>query len=219
MIVGRKTTVVNPHGIRAPNARSSVSAANPAWLLTLGPMNPHKRSNMAGTKKNRASGHHKARSAHHHKRRHRHSHNPFAKSISLSKPTDMVIAGLGVLVGVTATKTVIGFLPDFFKQNTLYATIGAFVAAGLEWWLFSMVNAEFGAAAGLGGIAQAGSIALTNYFPTVGGKIALSGRGVGDFVSGRFAVPQNPVLDGATALPLKQVQMVGAYSKPYGVAA
>ena len=214
MIVGRKTTVVNPH--RA-NARTSVSAANPAWLLTLGPMNPKKRSNMAA-KKNRASGHkHKAHHAHHRKHR---SHNPFAKSISLSKPTDMVIAGLGVLVGVTATKTVIGFLPDFFKQNTLYATLGAFVAAGLEWWLFSMVNAEFGAAAGLGGIAQAGSIALTNYFPSVGGRIALSGRrGVGDFVSGSFTVPQNPVLDAATGMPPKQVMTVGAYSRPYGVAA
>lgn len=173
---------------------------------------------MAGKKHHASGRRHRA----HHARRNRHHHyhrrgNPFAKSISLSKPTDMVIAGLGVLVGVTATKTVIGFLPDFFKQNTLFATLGAFVAAGLEWWLFSMVNAEFGAAAGLGGIAQAGSIALTNYFPTVGGRIALAG--FGDFVPGHFVVPQNPILDAATGMPPKMVATVGAYGRPYGVAA
>jgi len=206
MIVGHKVAVVNPRRIRAPGHEVRSSSNNPAYAMTLGLINP-KRSNMAKhRKKNHARGHHH--------RVHRRSGNPFARQISLNTPSNMVVAGLGALVGVAATKTLVGFLPSSISGNTLYATIGAFVAAAAQWWAFSMINPEFGAAAGLGGIAEAGSIALTNYFPTVGGYIAL-----GDFVSGRFSVPQNPVLDAATALPMRTAKSVGAYPSAYLTAA
>lgn len=195
-------------------------------------------------KKNRASGHghHHASRAHnrshskkhmipmstalrmmgkskHKKAKNRRSHNPFGTSISIQRPVEIITAGIGVLVGVAATKFIVGMLPATISGNTLYSTIAAFAAAGLEWWLLSMVSPAFGAAAGLGGIAEAGSIALTNFMPSVGGALALSGRGQGDFVPGRFAVPQNPVLDAATGTPRAMASAVSAYPRPYAVAA
>ena len=151
------------------------------------------------------------------RRRHRRSRNPFASTISLSRPAGIITAAAGVLVGVAATKFIVGLLPPSITSNTIYATVAAFGAAAVEWWLFSLVSPEFGAAAGLGGIAEAGSIALTNFMPSLSG-VALSGR-LGDFVPGRFVVPQNPVLDAATGLPSAQRSAVSAYPKPYAVAA
>jgi len=150
------------------------------------------------------------------KKRHTAS-NPFAKSISLGRASDIVTAVAGVLVGVFLNKTLIGFLPTTITSNPLYATMAAAGGALLEWWVLSMVQAEFGAAVGLGALAEAGSIALTNYLPSVGGSLALSGRGFGDFVPGRFAVPQNPVLDAATGMSKPMAMATGAYPKPYQV--
>jgi hypothetical protein len=150
--------------------------------------------------------------------RRRHSaSNPFAKSISLGRASDVVTAAAGVLVGVFLNKTLVGFLPSSITSNPLYATMAAAGGAILEWWVLSMVQAEFGAAVGLGALAEAASIALTNYLPSVGGSLSLSGRGFGDFVPGKFAVPQNPVLDAATGMPRMMANATGAYPKPYQV--
>jgi hypothetical protein len=149
-------------------------------------------------------------------RHRRRSSNPFATSISLSRPTGIITAAAGVLVGVAATKFIVGMLPASISSNTLYATIAGFAAAAFEWWLLSLVSPEFGAAAGLGGVAEAGSIALNNFMPSLGG-IALSGRGTGDFVPGRFAVPQNPVLDAATGMPKMMSGAVSAYPRAYAI--
>jgi hypothetical protein len=215
--------------------------------MTLGPMNP-KRSTMAKKKnksKNRASGHGhavasrsrnakrkstmipmstalrlmgKKKSKKHRKGGYR-SSNPFGTVISIRRPVEILTAGAGVLVGVAGAKFLVGLLPAAVTSSTLYSTLAAFGAAVLEWWLLSMVNPEFGASAGLGGIAAAGSIALTNYLPAVGGPLALSGRGQGDFVPAKFAVPQNPILDAATGQPKFMANAVSAYPKPYGVQA
>jgi hypothetical protein len=164
----------------------------------------------------RMAGHHKRKG---HRRAHR-SSNPFSTTISIRRPAEILTAAAGVLVGVAGAKIIVGFLPATITSSTLYSTLAAFGAAAVEWWLASMVNPEFGAAVGLGGIAEAGSIALTNYLPSVGGPLALSGwRGTGDFVPGRFSVPQNPVLDAATGMPKVMAQAVSAYPKPYGVQA
>jgi hypothetical protein len=149
-------------------------------------------------------------------RRRRRASNPFATSISLSRPTGIITAAAGVLVGVAATKFLVGMLPASISGNTIYATVAGFVAAAAEWWLLSLVSPEFGAAAGLGGIAEAGSIALTNFMPSLG-SLALSGR-MGDFVPGRFAVPQNPVLDAATGQPKFMSSAVRPYPPAYAVA-
>lgn len=147
-------------------------------------------------------------------RRRRRSSNPFATSISLSRPTGLITAGVGVLVGVAATKFLVSLLPASIAGNTLYATVAGFAAAAVEWWLLSLVSPEFGAAAGLGGIAEAGSIALSNFMPSLG-SLALSGRGTGNFVPGRFAVPQNPILDAATGQPKFMSNAVRAYPMAY----
>jgi hypothetical protein len=146
--------------------------------------------------------------------------NPMASSISLSRPSGIVQAGVGVLVGVAATKAVTAALPSEVTSSPLYSTLAAAAVAAAVWWVGSFINPEFGAAAGLGGIAEAGSIALNAFLPSVGSTLALSGlrRGTGDFVPGRYAVPQNPILDAATGLPKRQAMVVSAYPKAYGAA-
>ena len=148
----------------------------------------------------------------------RRSSNPFGTTISIRRPTEILTAAAGVLVGVAGTKFIVGMLPSAITSNTLYATLAAFASAGLEWWLLSFVSPEFGAAAGLGGIAEAGSIALNNFMPSVGGTLALSGRGHGDLVPGRFTVPQNPILDAATGTPRNMAAAVSAYPRTYAAA-
>ena len=147
---------------------------------------------------------------HRRNRRRRSSSNPFAKSISLSRPSDLVTAGAGVLVGVFGVKTVLPFLPSSITGNPMFATAAALAIAAGEWWLLSFVSPEFGAAAGLGGIAEAASVALTNYgFPSLA---------LGDFVPGRFVVPQNPILDAATGFPKSMTAATSAYPRAYAVA-
>ena len=150
---------------------------------------------------------------------HGRSRNPLASSISLSRPAGIVQATVGVLVGVAATKAITAALPSNITSDALYSTAAATaIAAGL-WWIGSFINPEFGAAAGLGGIAEAGSIGLNAFLPSIGSTLALSGRrGQGDFVPGRYAVPQNPILDAATGLPKRQAMVVSAYPKAYGAA-
>src|SRR5580693_1253532 len=178
MYVGRTVAAVNPYS-RAPAGRVS-KAGNPAWLLTLGPMNPKakKGSNLVAKKSKKASGHHAVA----HKkitmsqnrflslmgkkkkkgRRTRSSSNPFATSITLGKPVKVATAGAGVLVGVALVKGIgnSSFVPATISGNNLFLTLFKFGLAGVVWWGLSMIDPEFGAAAGLGGIAEAGSNAL-----------------------------------------------------------
>ncbi len=152
------------------------------------------------------------------KKSNRRSRNPLASSISLSRPSGIVQAGVGVLVGVAATKAITAALPSNVTSSALYSTFAAAAIAAGVWWVGSFINPEFGAAAGLGGIAEAGSIALNAFLPSIGSTLALSGRGQGDFVPARYAVPQNPILDAATGLPKRQAMVVSAYPKAYGAA-
>jgi hypothetical protein len=221
--------------------RSSGSKGNPAYLMLLGPANPKRSSMTKKRKKNKAAGrhHHRVVARSRNKKttrrrsiskaqvkafmkrhrmggRRRHSSNPFAKSISLSGPTNVVQSIGGVLAGVFINKTVVGLLPSNITATPLYATLASAAVALAEWWLFSMIEAEFGAAVGLGALAEVGSIALSNYLPQVGVS-PLSGR-LGDFVPGRFVVPQNPVLDAATGFPKAMTMATSAYPRPYAVA-
>lgn len=245
MTVGSVRRVVNPFRrsttVKRRPPKSSASRGNPAYLLTLGPMNP-KRSSMAKhrtrRKAHRARKVSNARSRRHNRgtrkvsmsarslmalarghkhrknpRRHHRSRNPMATSISLQRPAKVIEAAVGVLIGVAATRAIVAALPANITGSTLYSTIAAGAIALGIWWIGSMVSPEFGAAAGLGGIAEAGSVALNSFLPSVGSYVSL-----GDFVPGRFAVPQNPVLDAATGLPSRQVAAVSAYPKAYAAA-
>ena len=150
------------------------------------------------------------------------SRNPMASSISLSRPSGIVQAGVGVLVGVAATKAIVAALPANVTSSPLYSTIAAAAVAVGVWWVGGFINPEFGAAAGLGGIAEAGSIALNGFLPSVGSSLALSGRrGQGDFVSASrngFLATLGPTLDAATGLPKRQAMMVAAYPQAYKAA-
>ncbi len=63
---------------------------------------------------------------------------------------------------------------------------------------------------------NAGNQALNAFVPSVGSVISLSGyrRGTGDFVPGRFSIPENPILGNN---PI--TGMAGAYPVAYGRAA
>lgn len=234
MYVGRTVAAVNPYSRGPTGGGKSLAVGNPAWLLTLGPVNPKARKgNTVAKKHKKASGHHSVsdrksgqismsknslmglfKAKKRKKGRTRSSGNPFAKSISLSRPMDIATAGAGILVGVGVAKALAPMLPDAITSNNLYLTIAKFAIAGLEWWAFSMINPEFGAAAGLGGIAEAGSNALNTWFPSVGQYSPL-----GDFVAvrpGGFSVPQNPV---DTSMPFSASRRSFAYGGAYRVAA
>ena len=146
-------------------------------------------------------------------RRHRRSSNPMATHISLTRPAAVIQAAVGVLVGVAATRAIVAALPANISGSSLYSAVAAVAIAVGIWWIGSMVSPEFGAAAGLGGIAEAGSIALNAFLPSVGSVVSL-----GDFVPGRFTVPQNPVLDAATGMPKRVAGVVAAYPRAYAVA-
>lgn len=215
--------------------------------MTLGSMNPKKGSTMAKKKTKKKSTAHRATVARGKNRKtrrtkkrsttmtansiralikrgkksgkrkpNRGSRNPMATSISLNRPSKVVEAGVGVLLGVAVTKGLVAALPANITNSPLYSSVAAAGVAFAIWWGGSMVSAEFGAALGIGGIAEAGSIALNGFLPDVGAKLALNG--VGDFVPGRFTVPQNPVLDAATGLPNNQVRAISAYPKAYQTA-
>jgi len=232
MYVGRTVAAVNPYS-RAPARRSNLAVGNPAWLLTLGPVNPKaKKGNNVAKKSKKASGHHavshkksgqivmsqnrfmslfKGKKK---KKGTRHSPNPFATTISVRTPVQIGKAALGVLIGVGLVKGVgnSSMVPAFISGNNFYLTLTKFALAGLVWWGVSFADSELGAAAGLGGIAEAGSNALNTWFPSVGQYSPL-----GDFVPGRFAVPQNPVLDAAPAYSPSRRSF--AYGGAYRVAA
>ena len=131
----------------------------------------------------------------------------------------------GGLIGVTINRAILPMLPAAVTQNNLAATAAAFAIAAAEWWVFSFVSKEFGAAVGFGGFMSAGSQALNTFIPSVGAVVGLSGRGrrgvgnLSDFVNGSFTVPQNPVLDANSGMVSGPGLMHTAYPLPYGRAA
>lgn len=242
-VVRSRSRATKPKGKACKSSGNPIGA----YLMTLGSMNPKKGSTMAKkkTKKKKSTAHratvargknHKTRGtkkrgttmtansiralmkrAKSGKRKpNRGSRNPMATTISLNRPSKVVEAGVGVLLGVAVTKGLVAALPANVTNSPLYSSVAAAGVALAIWWGGSMVSPEFGAALGIGGIAEAGSIALNGFLPDVGAKLALNG--VGDFVPGRFTVPQNPVLDAATGLPNNQVRAISAYPKAYQTA-
>jgi hypothetical protein len=67
----------------------------------------------------------------------------------------------------------------------------------------------------------AGQIAINQWIPSVGSTIGLSGYGLRDFVPGKFAVPQNPVLDALNGAggPMGGGVVGRAYPPAYAIAA
>lgn len=147
--------------------------------------------------------------------RRRRSHNPtfFGQSINAMKMAEYIAGGL---IGVAVNKAVLPMLPASLTSNNFAATATAVALAAAEWFLASMVSKDFGSAVGFGALMAAGSLVLNTFIPSVGSQIGLSGRGFGDFVPGRFVVPQNPVLDAQSGLSSAGGVMQGAYPVAYG---
>lgn len=130
-----------------------------------------------------------------HRRRGRRNPNLFGNSLG-SKNSLMILGG--GLAGVAAAKFIPTLIPSSLTAGLGTSTFGPFIISGVStlaaWWLASKINAPFGEGVLFGGLMQTASVALNAFLPgfTIAGvPIALSG--FGDLVSGRFAVPQNPL--------------------------
>ncbi len=147
--------------------------------------------------------------------RRRSSRNPtfFGQSVNAMKMAEYIAGGL---IGVAVNKAVLPMLPAALTSNNFAATATAVALAAAEWFLASLVSKDFGSAVGFGALMAAGSVVLNTFIPQVGSTIGLSGRGWGDFVPGRFVVPQNPVLDAQSGLSSGGGVMHGAYPVAYG---
>lgn len=245
MIVSKVTRVVNPHRRpvkRRSAARRRSNAGNPAHMLTLGFLNP-KRSHtvkVARRKKSRNTRRAVRRSAaprsNHRRRtkkrnpgtriivmrpksnrRRRSSKNPmfFGSNVKAVKMAEYIAAGL---VGLAVNKAVLPMLPQSLTGSNMMATLSSLGIALAEWYIGGMAGADIGAAVGFGALMNTGAQALNPILPQVGQYTGLAGyRGMGDFVPGKFAVPQNPVLDAGTGLPTSGALMSAAYPDAYGV--
>jgi hypothetical protein len=110
----------------------------------------------------------------------------------------------GGLIGVTINKAVLPMLPSTVTSSNIFASIAAVAIAIAEWWAAGLIDKDFGAAVGFGGLMNAGSQILNAFVPSVGSVVGLSGRrGTGDFVPGLFAVPQNPILDASSGIGIR----------------
>lgn len=201
---------------RRPKARKAVKRRNPALLVTLGAVNPHKRKvrKVAKRKKRNPVARRrrtrrnptrivvvapKRRSVRRRRsnptRRRRVSvrrRNPsvFGSRLGSGQTLSMIAGGL---LGVFAAKVIPGMLPVSLSANPILRL----VTTGGSAWVASLLagkafSAPFADAVFFGGLMQTGSVAITTFAPQIGGPLALSG--MGDLVPGRFAVPQNPLL-------------------------
>lgn len=145
----------------------------------------------------------------------RRSSNPhfFGQQVNAMKMAEYIAGGL---IGVAVNKAVLPMLPTSLTSNTFAATATAIALAAAEWFVASLVDKDFGSAVGFGALMAAGTQVLNAFVPSVGSTIGLSGRGWGDFVPGRFVVPQNPILDASSGLASGGGVMHGAYPVAYG---
>lgn len=104
----------------------------------------------------------------------------------------------GGIAGVAAAK----FLPTLLPANMIAGvassnlgktaiSLGAALVAG--WAATKFINPQFGQGVYFGGVMQAASVGFNAFLPALYRTLNIGMAGVGDFVPGQFAVPQNPV--------------------------
>lgn len=144
------------------------------------------------------------------------SRNPtfFGSNIT---PIQMGQYVLGGLIGVTVNRVALPMMPAALTSSNAFATLTAFGLAALEWWAASFISKDFGAAVGFGALMNAATQGLNAFVPSVGTTIGLSGRGAGDFVPGKYSVPQNPILDAGVSGTGSAMR--SAYPAAYALAA
>ena len=157
-----------------------------------------------GRKRNRARG------------RSRGKRNPmfFGRSVNVVEMSKLVVGGL---VGVAVVKAALPYLPAQATSNNALRTVSSVVIAFASGWLASKINAEFGSAVLFGGLMQAGSVLLNAFVPQVSPYLALQGgRGVGQFVPAKFAIPEMPIqLSGPSVTNYSRGPQGRAYGSAY----
>lgn len=131
---------------------------------------------------------------------------------------NMVKAGVGILIGVTAAKLLPKYIPASVASSVGSGSIMAIAISGVSafvtgWVLKKYADPTLGEYALYGGIAQTISVALNAFLPSVGGTFSL-----GDLVNGNFVVPQNPIRMGMMPAPMASAPMargMAAYGSAY----
>jgi len=203
----RKRNVARKHAKRRVRR-----ASNPALVLTLGAVNPRRRTKVAkaARKRRRKASAHRSRRRNprrvyaaapvrHHRRRSVRRRNPVRRhrrrnpnlfGVKVSG-VQMGKAVAGGLVGVAAAK----FLPTMLPSNLVGSNIMRVVATGVSafvaGWLAGKADRTFGDAVLFGGLMQTGSVALNAFVPSIGKQIGLSG-----LTPARFPLPDNPIAAG-----------------------
>jgi len=135
------------------------------------------------------------------------------------KPLKLVEDLAAGIIGLTANNAIMAVLPTSMTGNTGIAIAASAAIAIGTGYLASMVNKDFGKYVGFGGLLATTQMVITAAFPN-GIMSTIGLAGLRDFVPGKFAVPQNPVLD---ANPVAGGPMGGgvngAYPLAYGIAA
>ena len=249
MMITRVTKVVNPRVARPrlrrarPVANRRHRSANLAHALTLGFVNPKQREVSMAKAKRRASRprHHasaRRRSSTSNPRRRNHRRRS-TMNVRRRRPNPTVMrrrrhnpTGTGVMKLVENTAAaLVGLGTNNLAMTALSGTgitsnptLAVFVSAGIavaSGYLVSKWDKEAGLFVGIGSMMGAGQLAINTWLPSVGSSIGLSGRGMGDFVGGRFAVPENTVLRGNPSAggPSGGGALGGAYPAAYAIAA
>jgi hypothetical protein len=139
---------------------------------------------------------------------------------SIAGSLSLVEKGVGVLIGVTAAKLIPTYLPAQFISSPIMRIIATGASAYLASMLIGKVRHNMTDAVLLGGFAQTVSVALNTFLPSIGSQIGLSGYrgGMGDFVAGSFAVPQNPIVFPAPPMPAQARIPMNGLARSFGSA-
>ncbi len=192
---------------RATNVRHHrrrVAASNPRRHRRRTPAVNRRRH----TNRRRAVVHHHRRRSPVMNRRHRHSNprkvyvinrrrNPSLFGSSLTSKEGLKLIG-GGFVGLIGAKFLPTLIPISMAGSFMSSNIGRVVVTGIAGYATALVAGKiggerFGDAALFGAIIQTASVALNAFLPSIYSSL---GIGLGDFVPGRFSVPQNPLLSG-----------------------
>lgn len=232
------------------SASKRVSAArNPALVVTLGALNPQRRTPMAATKrrrrKNTSGARRRRRTISVSAPRRRRAANPYPtrrrrtvrrRRVGSVRRRNPAMFGsrpfssggaqlvLGGLLGVAGTKFVARMIPA--NLMAFAGTFGPVISNGIAafvvgWGASKAAKGPFGDAVLFGGMMQVGSTLINTLVPNLrlaDIPLALSGRGMGEFVPGGFVVPQNPVRGYVPAPPTNNRTNMSGLTRAFGTA-
>jgi hypothetical protein len=216
---------------RNPSPAQARPNRNPALMLTFGAplLNPRRRKNVKANPKNRRRASHRRRNPvagatrvvvvapRANRKRHSRRRNPAVVRINRRRHigrrrnpaifgehmTSIMIAEAigGGLVGVTATKLIVGYMPASLVgiggnwTKVLASGVSAFIAGFLA---KKVSHGPFGDGVLFGGLMQTMSVALNAFLPSLGAQF-----GLGEIVGANFPLPMNPI---AAGRPVAQLQ-------------